>query len=234
MPALVELTPLQTSYLRKMIFLLLVQMVVLLVVVFGIHRYAPEQYCLLTCDFWMDIILYLLLALVCFGFIFGFNDYTSTRHYWIRCTAFLFLGVLLAYVLAVQYNLMMRTSPNPAQTTRYFFIALFVTILIFTLVFTALPILLNYTATMAYLSIMLFGALLVLLVVTLAMYPTRAVLILTLIVFLGYLVTDLTLLTYRCTTPGTHACDPPTGATTLYLDLVNILQKLFMLLNDRT
>jgi hypothetical protein len=216
-----------------MIMLLFAQMLVLLVVVFGVHRIAPERYCLVTCEFWADILIYLVLALVCFGFIFGFNDYTSSQHYWIRSAAFLCLGVLLAYVLAVQYNLMIRNSTDPAATTRNFFIALGVTLFVFAIVFSALPILLNYTTAMAYLSLILFGALLVLLILTLTMYPTRAILVLTLIVFLGYLVTDLTLLTYRCTAPNTRACDPPTGATDLYLDLVNILQKLFMLLDGR-
>jgi FtsH-binding integral membrane protein len=228
---LVTLTPVQITYLRKMIVLLMVQMLVLLVVVFGIHRLAPERFCLITCEFWVDIVLYLLLAMVCFGFIFGYNDYTSVQHYWIRCGAFLCLGVLLAYVLAVQYNLMIRNSSNPTATTRNFFVALVLTILIFTVVFTALPILLQYTTTMAYLSLILFGALLVILILSLVTYRSHALIVLSLIVFLGYLVTDLTLLTYQCTTPDTRACDPPTGATNLYLDLVNILQKLYLLLD---
>jgi hypothetical protein len=139
--------------------------------------------------------------------------------------------VLLAYVLAVQYNLMIRNSSNPTATTRNFFVALVLTILIFTVVFTALPILLQYTTTMAYLSLILFGALLVILILSLVTYRSHALIVLSLIVFLGYLVTDLTLLTYQCTTPDTRACDPPTGATNLYLDLVNILQKLYLLLD---
>jgi len=229
----VTLTPLQTAYLRKMIALLFVQMLVLLTVVFGVHRIAPDRECLITCNFWVDILLYLILALICFGFIFGFNDYSSSQHYWIRSAAFLVLGGLLAYVLAVQYNLMIRNSVDPATTTRNFFIALGITIFVFAIVFSALPILLNYTSVMAYLSLILFGALLVLLILSLVMYPTHAILVLSLIVFLGYLVTDLTLLTYRCTRPNTRECDPPTGATDLYLDLINILQKLFMLLDGR-
>lgn len=227
------LTPIQNTYLRKMILLLVVQMFVLLAVVFGIHKLAPERYCLITCRVWVDILLYLLFAMICFGVILGFNDYSSNRHYWIRCGAFLFLGVLLAYVLAVQYNLMIHNSPDPTSTTRNFFIALGFTIVIFTLVFSALPVLLRYTATLARLSVILFGALLVLLILSLTMYPTYAMLVLLLIVFLGYLVTDLTLLTYRCRRPQTQECDPPTGATHLYLDLINILQKMFMLLDRR-
>ena len=58
-------------------------------------------------------------------------------------------------------------------------------------------------------------------------------LILSLIIFVVFSMYDLGLVISRCKKPGTLECRSEVGATSIYIDLINVFQKLFLLLSNQ-
>jgi FtsH-binding integral membrane protein len=229
---LVQLTPIQSSYMKRMCFLLFIQLLLLLATVFTVHKTMPDRECLFfSCNLTTDIISIIVIELLFIGMIFYFNDIQSTRHYVLRCIGFFGMGLVLSYVLGITYNIKKKEAKDPEEVTRNFYIALGVTVVIFIAVFVLLPFLLPYTKTFARLTVYLFVGLILLIFASLIFARSYTFIVLGLFLFLVYLVVDMALLTYRCQEPNTIGCDAPTGATTLYLDLVNIFIRLLELLD---
>lgn len=225
-----QLTPVQTVFLKKVCVLLFVQMLLLVAIVFGFNRLFPDRERIFVKSIGWDVGIILILSLVIMSVIFLANDYGSPTQYLVRCAAFFALGILLSCVLAVQFNVYKKYSTNPEKTGHNFLIALGITVFLFSVLLALLPRLLNYAGSIAKWSVAL-GIGLIFLLICGFFYATETnYLVLALFLFLAYLVFDLTLITYKCKVPNTFECDAPTGATNLYLDLVNIVQKLFMLL----
>lgn len=60
---------------------------------------------------------------------------------------------------------------------------------------------------------------------------SQGYLLLSLLVFVGFLIVDTVLIVRRCQKEGSRECDAPSGATVLYLDIINLIQKFFLLLS---
>lgn len=225
-----KITKVQQAYLQKICFLLLLQLMVLLVVVWLTHKFYPHAICLLTCKKWIDLIVFLIVIVVL----------TYVSHWGksliVRYIAFFAISALLAYVLALQYNMITLLSGNEKKTATTFIKAVVMVVSLFAVNLMMLPFLLRNMSVVYALSAMLFVCLVGLIVWGLLI--GRAFLLwvtVSLVVFLGLLVTDLVILTHRCRKQGTVECDPIHGASLLYADLINILQQIFILLssNDR-
>jgi len=60
-----------------------------------------------------------------------------------------------------------------------------------------------------------------------------AYLITALIIFIVFSMYDIANVLNKCVKEGSLECRPEVGATSIYIDLVNIMQKLFLLLSAR-
>lgn len=223
-----QLTELQHVYLNGMTRLLASQFVVLMIVMWLISKYAPNRLCLFTCRVWTDIILYLIIAMALIWVI-----YSSSINRAIRLLAFYGLGVLMSYLLAVQYNAMRTFSKSEKELSNNFMMAVTITITFAIIVMLLLPFLLNNMSVIASLSSLLFFSLIILIIWGLVFGAGRITYVsVGLIIFMGLLITDMTMLVYACKSAKSQECDPLTGASTLYVDLINILQKIFIILNN--
>lgn len=218
-----QLTQLQTLFLQKVCFLLFVQLFVLLIVVYAVHQWFPKQLCLFTCRFWVDLLLYLVLIVV---LIMVSNN--TGYNMIIRYLAFFSFSILLAYILGLQYNRIAIATRNDKKTANTFLKAVAIVMSIFVVNLIMLPFTLKYMGFIYTLSISLFIALVGL--ILWGLFVGRGLLIwvsISLFVFLGLLLTDLNKLVHQCP----PQCDPLNGASLLYVDLINILQDIFILLN---
>lgn len=221
-----KLTRIQQAYLQKVCFLLLLQLILLLIVIWLIHKFFPHKICLLTCQKWIDLILFLLIIVV-LTYISHLGQ-TPT----IRYTAFFAISVLLAYVLALQYNMIAMLSGNEKKTATTFIKAVILVVSILAINLIMLPFLMRNISVVYSLSTMLFVCLLGLILWGLFIGGNFLLWVtVSLVVFLGLLTTDLAILTHQCRKQGTVSCDPIHGASMLYVDLINILQQIFILLN---
>jgi FtsH-binding integral membrane protein len=228
----VELTPAQYSYVKKISFLLFIQLILLVATVFTVNKTMPNRECLLfSCNTIADVVSIIILEIVFIGMIFYFNNMQSTQHYILRCVGFFGIGLLLSYVIGIAYNIRKKYAKDPEKTTKNFYIGLGITIAIFMGVFALLPFLLPHTKSLARLMSYLFVGLILLIIASLIFARSYTLVVLGLFLFLVYLVVDMALLTYNCKVPNKLECDPPTGATNLYLDLINIFIRLFELLD---
>lgn len=221
-----KLTRIQQAYLQKVCFLLLLQLILLLIVIWLTHTFFPHKICLITCQKWIDLLLFLLLIVVL----------TYVSHLGqtplIRYTAFFAISVIMAYVLALQYNIIALLSGNEKKTATTFVKAVVLVVSILAINLILLPFLMRNMSVVYSLSAMLFICLVGL--ILWGLFIGKAFLLwvtVSLVVFLGLLTTDLAILTHQCKKQGTVACDPIHGASMLYADLINILQQIFILLN---
>lgn len=222
-----KITRLQKLYLQKVCFLLLSQLMVLLLVVWFVHKFFPETICFMTCNQWLDLFLYLVLAVLLIYT--SYNGKTIA----IRYMAFFAVSALLAYILALQYNILTMLKGNDKQVADNFIKAVVLVVFIFIVNLLLLPFTLGHMNTILVLSTSLFVCLLG--VILWGLFIQKGFLVwvsVGLFVFMGLLITDLTLLVSRCKKSGSIECDPLNGASLLYVDLINILQQIFILLNS--
>jgi hypothetical protein len=150
----------------------------------------------------------------------------------VRYIAFFGFSILLAYILGLQYNRIAIATRNDKETATTFFKAVAIVMLIFVINLVMLPFTLKYMGFLYTLSISLSVALVGL--ILWGLFVGRGLLIwvsVSLFVFLGLLLTDLNRLVHQCKKPNSFQCDPLNGASLLYVDLINILQDIFILLN---
>ena len=222
-----QLTQLQTLFLQKVCFLLFVQMIILLIVVHAVHQWFPKQLCLFTCRFWVDLLLYLVLVI---GLIMVSNN--TGYNMIVRYMAFFGFSILLAYIMGLQYNRIAIATHNDKKTAETFLKAVAIVMSIFVVNLIILPFTLKYMGFIYTLSISLSIALIGL--ILWGLFVRKGLLIwvsISLFVFLGLLLTDLNKLVHQCQKPKSPQCDPLNGASLLYLDLINLLQDIFILLN---
>lgn len=221
-----HLTGLQVAYLQKVCMLLSLQGLLLVVVVWAMHRFFPDTVCFLTCGRWADLVLFLLVAVALVA------ASHRAQNAVVRRVSFFAISVLLAYTLSLQYNILSRLSGRDREVADRFFRSLVVVVAILVANLLLLPFTLGYlgvvSAVSAALTVCLVGLILWGLLVRGGFLAWVSV---SLVVFLGLLLTDLTLLVSRCRTRGSVGCDPWEGASLLYVDLVNILQQIFLLLH---
>lgn len=223
-----KLTNLQALYLKKVCFFLFLQMLLLLVVVSFVHKFIPKQVCFLTCNFWLDIILYLLLIV----FLLVLSQNTSNNIY-TRYIAFFLFSAVLAYIMGITYNIVSISNHNDKKTANTFFKALVIVISVVIVNLLILPFTIQYMGFIYAISSVLFVSLIGLIIWGLFIGKAFIMWVtISLVVFLGLFLTDLNRLVYECKKPGSVQCDPLNGASLLYVDLVNILQKIFILLNN--
>ena len=219
------LTKLQFEYLQKIGMLLSTQLVLVFIVIIIVHKADPERICIFTCDFWVDIILFLLLAFMLI-YLSRINENPA-----VRTLAFYGLGILMSFILALQYNIItMEARGNNKQVAKNFIMSVAIVIVITIAVVIALPF------TMQYMNfIYVMGSVLTICLLGLIIwgfFVRKQFLIwvsISLAVFLGLLITDLTRLVYLCKKKGSVQCDAINGSTLLYVDLMNILQQIFIL-----
>lgn len=222
-----KLTRLQRIYLQKVCLLLFFQFLLLCLVVWFTHKYYPQQICLFTCHQWWDLFFFLILAMVLI-----FTSHSTNTPLLIRYVSFFLISILLAYVLSLQYNLIAFLSKKEKQTAQTFFQAILLVLALMVLNIVLLPFTMRYMNLIYVLSFSLFLCLLGLLLW--GFFVGKHFLLwvsISLFVFLGFLLTDISILVHQCKKAGTLQCDPLNGASLLYVDLVNILQQIFILLN---
>jgi hypothetical protein len=179
---------------------------------------------------WGEILSSIILCIVLFLGIFYFSDYKSKTEYKIRFFIFILIGLFLSYIMGVQYNILSSLSKDKEKTERNFFLAGAIFILLFITVIFFLPRLIEWSDAFSRLQAVLGGVLLILIIWTLISGISLLNIILSLIVFILFIIADTTVLVDRCKFRNTMDCDAPTGATQLYLDMINFIQKTFLLL----
>lgn len=220
-----SLSRLQLDYLKRMGWLLASQLVLLLIIMIMVVKMVPKWVCLFTCTWWIDFLLYLTIGFI---LIWACSDRRLSRQ--TRMVAFYGLGVLMSYLLAVQFNLMRHGHEK--QSAQNFLAATAFTISAVIIVVLMLPFLLPHAQLLSIVGGVLLVALLGLILWGLFVGKKFLMWVtISLIIFLGLLITDMVMLVQRCKSKTT--CDPLDGASLLYVDLINILQKIFMLLQSR-
>jgi hypothetical protein len=146
------------------------------------------------------------------------------------------MGLIFSVILATQYNQAIIMSNDTKQTRRQFLISWAATIGVFILALLVMPHLLPYTKVFITIGGILTLTLLFLLILFIIMPATRQsvqmFLVIFLFIFLIFIFTDMVTIVGMCKKPSSWKCDPILGATTIYLDMINILQKMFMLMNN--
>lgn len=222
-----KLTQLQFIYLKKVCFLLFLQLIVLLSVVALVHKFFPKRVCFMTCHKWTDLLLYMIIIIALIMI-----SYSKSLHRVLRFSAFFSIAIMLAYLLALQYNIISILSHNDRKTIQTFFRALIIVVSIFIINLFILPFTMNYMGFIYTISTTLFICLVGLIIWGLFVGEGFLTWVsIGLFVFLGLLLTDLNILVHRCKKPNSVQCDPLDGASLLFVDLVNILQQIFILMN---
>lgn len=224
-----RLTRLQVMFLMRVCFLLFLQLLILLVVVWSLHTHFPKQVCLMTCGFWLDLFLFLAISI---GLIIVSQNMRMSLS--VRYAAFLGFSVLLSYIIGLQYNRIAMSTRKDKKTAQTFFKAVAFVSGIFILNLFLLPFTMKYMEFLTAISVSLTTALVGL--ILWGLFVGKGLLVwisISLIVFLGLLMTDLNRLVHGCKKANSPQCDPLNGASILYTDLVNILQDIFILLNAR-
>jgi len=222
-------SPAQSTMVRQMMVLIAGQWILLLAVVYGVHSYFPHRVHLLFQNVWLDILVYILVTIACIMTIFSY-----TQNSLVRLATFLLLGIMLALVISAQFNRMMYEAKDPVQLEESFRVANGVTLVYFLIVLGSTPLLLRYVNGLVVLSSQVFVGFLICFFISFFIpYGSQVFLWLLytfLSIFVVFLVTDTVIIVQQCNSHVKHSCDPIRGATVLYVDLVNIVQKLFMIL----
>jgi hypothetical protein len=222
-----KLTVARMRYLRGVSALLVLQLVIVLVVVAVMRQVAPDAVCLATCGKWTDLLLFLavIVALI-------WASHNRRLPIQLRYVAFFSIPAVMAYVLALQYNLIAMYSKNEERTITNFIRAVVLVVALFCANLLLLPFTIRYAGVASVLSVSLFICLIGLILWGLFIEKEYLLWVAVgLFVFLGLLTTDLTLLVVRCRKTGTEQCDPLNGASVLFADLINLLQQIFILLS---
>ena len=238
-----QLTDVQRQFLTRMVVLLGIQFIVLFLTVILVNILSPQKICLFTCRQWLDFLLFLLLVFILFFLI------NNTRiSFPLRFLCFLSLGILLGLIIAVEYNLLMMKASSEKEKKKVkntFGLAFLFTLLIFILALFVVPYLLPYHTLFENLTMVLFFTLCGLILWGLLGFSGLSglskfqhrkkyftiYLYISLTIFVLLLFTEITTITYQCKTPGSYPCDSLVGSTLLYTNLINILQKVFLLQN---
>lgn len=234
-----RLSDVQRQFLTRMVVLLGIQFVVLFLTVILVNRISPNKICLFTCRQWVDFLLFIFLVLLLFFLI------NNTRiSFPLRLLSFLSLGILLGLIIAIEYNLLMITASSEKEKKKVqntFGLAILFTLLVFIVALFIVPYLLPYHTLFENLTLVLFFALCGLILwgllgfSGLSKFQQRkqftVYLYLSLTIFILLLFTEITTITYQCKIPGSYQCDSLVGSTLLYTNLINILQKIFLLQN---
>lgn len=234
-----QLTDQQKIYLDNVTKLIGFNLVLFVIIVQGLHWFFPNRLYIFTGNHPLDSFIYLLASLILILSIQSYPwDYASETQLKVRTGLFFIFCSFLAYIFGIGYNILMTLSKKDSEKAKniqkFFFISIGCAIVLMSLIISALPYLLQYIADMkilaVLLSIVLFGLLIWRLLSSKIEYQYLIVGTLT---FLLYLVVDTVLQVDRCKTPNTQECDPPTGALTIYLDLINFIQYVFTTLVKR-
>lgn len=221
-----KITDLQYQYLQKICFLLFLQLLLLLFIVWFIHRFFPKIICLLTCQKWLDLLSFLLIMMLLI-----YTSHHSDYSLSIRYIAFFLMSAILAYVLALQYNIISMLNRNDQQTATTFIKAVVIVVTILVINLLLLPFTLRYMGFVYAMSSALFICLIGLIVWGLLIGGHFLLWVsMSLFIFVAFLLTDLNILVSQCRNKKT--CDALNGASLLYVDLINILQNLFVLMNQ--
>jgi len=228
------LSDIQKSLVRRICILIAAQWILVFFVVLGIHHFLPRKEYVFTKTTWADL-------LACFAFMFlclTLIMFVPTMQAWasaVRLVAFFTLGILFSLILGIQYNRVAADSKDKTKTRKRFIISWGATLGIFVIVLLSLPYLLPYTRVLIPFGAVLTISLLVILVLFLVVPATRKsmemFLAAFLIVFLIFIFTDTTTVVAMCKKENTRWCDPVIGATSIYLDMINLLQKMFLLMS---
>lgn len=219
-----KITQIQYQYLQKICFLLFIQLILLLFVVWFTHHFFPKVICLATCHRWFDLLIFFLIMIVLI-----YISHRSDLPMTIRYIAFFSMSVVLAYLIALQYNIVTLLNRGDQKTALIFMKAVIIVVSILLINLILLPFTLRYMGTMYAMSTLLFICLIGLIVWSLFIGNHFLLVPVSLLVFLGLLVTDLTIVVSEC---QDQKCDALHGASLLYVDLVNILQNLFLLIDQ--
>lgn len=222
-----KLTQLQILFIKKVCFLLMAQLAVLLLVVFMVRRFMPNRLCLMTCGFWLDLLVFMAVAIVLI-----LLSANREGPLVVRYTAFFGLAALMAYVMGVQYNQISMANKDDKKTAKTFFKALVIVVCVFIANLLILPVTLKHMSFIYALSTALTISLVGL--ILWGLFVGRGFLMwvsVSLLVFTGLLLTDLNKLVDGCK-QNKESCDALDGASLIYLDLINILQDIFILLNS--
>ena len=226
-----NITNVQQEMLRNMVLLLGMQWVLVLLVIVLLHRFLPQRVCLFTCKGWLDTLISLVLALILFMLIFHRTS-MSVRASVFRFFCFVLLGVLLSWIMAVEYNASYLRDPK--QTPKAMWGSWIMTALLLVAAYVMLPRLLPYAEFFRGLSNVLFFVLLGLIVWALfGKFRNKSSYLvffsIGLLLFVLFLFSDMVVITTQCRQRGSIQCDSMIGATTVYVDMMNILQNLFHL-----
>jgi len=229
-----QLHPPQKEMVKNMSMLLILQWLIIFIIVLGMNKVSPKKVRVFFSNPWLDCLAFLVLS---FGCIMVCLHHSLP--WYLRFTSFLALGVLMSMVIGVTYNLEILISKDRAKTTRNLRTAWFVSIGCLFLCFLLLPVLLPYAMFFRTLQTVLMALLIVLILVGLGMMIVSKTsprlfyiwIMAGLLLFMLFLVADVTTVVEQCQKKGTPQCDALIGSTMIYVDLVNILQKLFMVLN---
>lgn len=235
------LLPIQKEMLKGVVFHLFFQMCLLLAVVMIGHHYLKTYTCLFTCEStWKGFAIYILLAIV---LLLG-NTYGSPSKpfdIFVRTSCFYGLGLLLSYVMLITYNMVLLESKTPEEeewVKNSFYIAMGMTIGFFLLLLLFLPWLIQNLQTLGFLTGIFFFILIIMTIMILFVNINKnqklwtVYLVLALVIFVVFTMFDLANVISRCKKPDTLECRSEVGATSIYIDLVNVLQKVFLLLNN--
>lgn len=213
-------------YLWKVCALLLIQCMILFIVVKVVHTQSPQRTCIFTCKILIDFFLFL--STLC---ILLYNlQYSKSRH--VRYTSFFFLTILMAYLVALQYNVeTMRHKKKNTTTGDNFGRAIVIVMCLFIIDLLLLPFIMDHMGVVGVMSTSFFLCLIGLIVWGFFVGTEYMLWVAAgLFIFVGLLITDLAMLVAAC--KNFNQCDPLQGASVLYIDLINLVQQVFILLNN--
>uniref|UniRef100_A0A6C0D296 Uncharacterized protein n=1 Tax=viral metagenome TaxID=1070528 RepID=A0A6C0D296_9ZZZZ len=240
-----SISTVQQTMLKGITRHLFFQMCLLLFIVFIGHRYFPSSYCLFTCQpAWIGIILYFVLAILLLLGSLGifFPKPSNPFHIFMRTLCFYGIGVLLSYVMLLTYNITMKetkTEKEKQWTQTAFYIAMGITVLFFGLLVVFLPFLIKHLKLLGILTGIFFFVLLVMIIMIVFVNVDKNqklwtfYLIVSLIIFVVFSMYDLANVISKCKKSDTIECRSEVGATSIYIDLINVFQKLFLLLSNQ-
>ena len=243
--SMTTITTIQQNMLKGITWHLFFQMCLLLLIVFIGHQYFPTSYCLFVCrPAWVGIILYFVLAIFLLLGSLGifFPKASDPIHIFFRTLSFYGIGVLLSYVMLLTYNITMKESKTETDkhwTQSAFYIAMGITIVFFGFLVLFLPFLIKNLRILGILTGIFFFVLLAMIIMILFVDIDKNqklwtfYLIVSLIIFVVFSMYDLAKVISSCKKPDTLQCRSEVGATSIYVDLINVFQKLFLLLSNQ-
>ena len=226
-----NLNNIQIDFLKKISILLVIQLLLLFGIIFLVHEKIPNRTIIFTKNSLLDFFISIIISFSIMISLFLLNDYSSQSQLYLRFILLLLLGFLLSWILSIQYNIMIKRTKNPRETTNNLILSGGFFIILFILVLISLPRLMQYLPEFTKLQNILIFCIFISIIWGLLFGISVLYLVFILIVFLLLLVVDTTLITSECKIQNTMGCDVPTGAMNLYLNMINIIQKTWMLLD---